>query len=381
MNIMVMDSDFKSVTILDSFESIVWADRYRACGDFELYTAVNTDILSKIRKNYYVTNGNSEHVMIIEQLLITSDVEEGNKIAITGRSLESILDRRIVWGLKNLNGNLQEAIKTLLNECIINPTDVNRKIDNFIFEYSDDSYIKDLTIEAQYTGDDLYDIIVAICEERDIGFKITLNQDNQFVFKLYRGVDRSYNQSQNSYVVFAPEFENIINSSYLTANQELKNVTLIGGEGEGTERKYTYVGDAKGLDRRELFTDARDISSNIGDVSLSTDEYIALLQQRGNEKLAEKVDKVAFEGEVETTLMFKYGIDYFLGDTVTIRNEYRIEAAPQIIEIVESLDESGYSIIPTFKYTNVVPYILAEDFRIIKTEDGDGLILENGLVL
>lgn len=379
MNIMVLDSNFKPVTILDSFESIVWADRYRSYGDFELYTSVNSDILSQIKKNYYVINGNSEHVMIIEELLIKTDVEEGNKISITGRSLESILDRRIVWGLKTLNGNLQDAIKTLLDDCIISPSDTNRKIENFIFEYSDNPAITSLTINTQYTGDNLYDVIASICEEKKIGFKITLNQNNQFVFSLYKGIDRSYNQSENSYVVFAPEFENIINSSYLTSNKDMKNVALIGGEGEGDDRKYTSIGSAKGLDRRELFVDARDISSNIDDTELSTDEYNSLLQQRGNERLSEKSDKVAFEGEVETALMFKYGVDYFLGDIVTIRNEYGIEESPQIIEIIESLDENGYSVIPTFKYENDEEYILSESNDIIDTESGDGLLLETGI--
>lgn len=376
---MVLDSNFKPVTILDSFESIVWADRYRSYGDFELYTSVNSDILSLVQKNYYVINGNSEHVMIIEELLIKTDVEEGNKISITGRSLESILDRRIVWGLKTLNGNLQDAIKTLLDDCIISPSDTNRKIENFIFEYSDNPAITSLTINTQYTGDNLYDVIASICEEKKIGFKITLNQNNQFVFSLYKGIDRSYNQSENSYVVFAPEFENIINSSYLTSNKDMKNVALIGGEGEGDDRKYTSIGSAKGLDRRELFVDARDISSNIDDTELSTDEYNSLLQQRGNERLSEKSDKVAFEGEVETALMFKYGVDYFLGDIVTIRNEYGIEESPQIIEIIESLDESGYSVIPTFKYENDEEYILSESNDIIDTESGDGLLLETGI--
>lgn len=379
MNIMVLDTNFKPVTILDSFESIVWADRYRSYGDFELYTSANSDILSQIKKNYYITNGNSEHAMIVEQLLITSDVEEGNKITITGRSLESILDRRIVWGLKILKGNLQDEIKTLLDECIINPSDVNRKIDNFVFEYSDDPAVTNLTIDAQYTGDNVYDVIVDICEERNIGFKITLNQNDQFVFKLYVGADRSYNQTENSYVVFGNEFENLINSSYLTNNQKLKNVTLIGGEGEGDERKYTSLGDAVGLERRELFTDARDISSNIDGVELSIEEYNTLLQQRGSEKLSKASDEEAFEGEVETRIMFAYGVDYFLGDTVTVKNEYGIESSPQIIEIIESLDESGYSLVPTFRYSQLDLSLLTEDAKPLMTENGDAIIVDKGM--
>ena len=170
-----------------------------------------------------------------------------------------------MWGQKILSGNFQNGVETLLNENIISPTDANRKIENFIFKASTDPYIVALKIDAQYTGDNLYDVIKALCEEAGIGFKVTLNSSKQFVFELYHGSNRSYNQEENPYVIFSPKYDNIINSNYIESKASLKNVTLIGGEGEGAERRYTTVGVASGLDRRELFTDARDISSDIGD--------------------------------------------------------------------------------------------------------------------
>lgn len=288
--------------------------------------------------------------MIIEKIQITSDVEDGNHVTVTGRSLESILDRRIVWGQKTISGNLQNGIKTLLNENVISPSDSNRKIPNFIFEESTDSAITELKIEAQYTGDNLYDVIQKVCEERGIGFKVTLNDNKQFVFKLYAGTDRSYDQTNVPYVIFSPNFENIINSNYIESKASLKNITLVGGEGEGSSRRYTTVGNGSGLERRELFTDARDISSDIGDgETLTNAEYDAQLQQRGKEKLAENTDVTSFEGQVETTIMFKYGEDFFNGDIVQIANEYGHETKARILEIVTSEDENGSSVYPTFK--------------------------------
>ena len=193
-------------------------------------------------------------------------------------------------------------------------------------------------------------MIQKICEERNIGFKITLNDNKQFVFKLYAGTDRSYDQTVVPYVVFSPNFENIINSNYMESKASLKNITLVGGEGEGSARKYTTVGSGSGLNRRELFTDARDISSDVGDgVVLSNAEYTAQLQQRGKEKLAENTDVTSFEGQVETTIMFKYGEDFFNGDVVQIANEYGHETKARILEIVTSENEEGTSVYPTFK--------------------------------
>ena len=55
-------------------------------------------LLDYIKQDYYLQSKESEHVMIVEKIQITSDTEDGNHVTVTGRSLESILDRRIVWG-------------------------------------------------------------------------------------------------------------------------------------------------------------------------------------------------------------------------------------------------------------------------------------------
>lgn len=350
MDLTVLNTNLDAIAMVDTYVSFIWTDRYYSSGDFELYAGMREGILEYIKQDYYLQSRDSEHIMIIEKLLISSDAENGNVITVTGRSLESILDRRIIWGQKTIRGNLQNGIKTLLNENIISPSDSNRRLQNFIFEESTDPAITRLDIEAQYTGDNLYDVIQKICEERSIGFKVTINNKKQFVFKLYAGTDRSYDQTTVPYVVFSPNFENIINSSYIESKSSLKNVTLVGGEGEGAARKYTTIGNGSGLNRRELFTDARDISSDVGEgVVLTEAEYTAQLQQRGKEKLAENTDVTSFEGQVETTIMFKYGEDFFNGDVVQIANEYGYETKARILEIVMSENEEGTSVYPTFK--------------------------------
>lgn len=349
MELTLLNTSLDAISVVDDYESAIWTDRYREYGDFEIYTPVTIDALNMFKQDYYLMNRDSEHVMIVEKLLIKTDVELGNHITVTGRSLESILMRRIVWGQRSISGNLQNGIETLLTENIINPEDEDRRIDNFIFEASTDDRITNLTIDAQYTGDELYDVIAKLCKEHDIGFKITLNDNKQFVFKLYMGTDRSYEQTENSYVVFSPNFENIVNSNYLESKSALKNVTLIGGEGNGPERRYTTTGTAVGLDRRELFTDARDISTKTeDDVVLTEEEYTALLKQRGEEKLAETIDVTSFEGEIEATMMFRYREDFFEGDIVQIENEYGHNTKVRILEMTTSENEQGTSVYPTF---------------------------------
>ena len=346
-----MDKNFKMVSVLDVFISFIWTDRYYEYGDFELYTRVSTDILSKIQSEYYLLNKESEHLMIVENIEIEADLDDDHTVKITGRSLESILDRRIVWSSTIISENIQECIKKLLNDSIISPSIPERKIDNFIFETSNNSKITNTIIEeTEYNGDNIYEIISGLCSANDIGFKIVLNESNQFVFSLYVGEDRSYEQTKNPYVTFSPEFDNLINSNYVESIQDYKNVTLVAGEKDDNDiPKTASTGNASGLSRRELYTEATDINQKQeDDTTLTDEEYKNLLIQRGNEALLEHKISVTFDGEFDATQMYTYNEDFFMGDVVQVANEYGIESKARIIEFIQSQDTNGYSMYPTF---------------------------------
>lgn len=273
MNLTVLDTNLLSIAIIDTYESLIWTDRYSKCGDFELYMPISDSIPWYFKQENMLMIEQSEHLMIIETIEIESDSENGDHLKISGRSLESILDRRIIWGQQTFNGNLQDGIKTLIDSCFINPTDSKRKVEGFIFKESTDSAITELTFEATYLGNNLLEIIEKLCNDYGIGYKITINDQKQFVFELYAGIDRSYSQINNPYVVFSPNFDNVVNSNYLTSSTNYKNVALVAGEGEGADRITVTVGSdaVTGLERRELFTDAGSVSKNSNDGEYSTE--------------------------------------------------------------------------------------------------------------
>lgn len=354
MDALIIDTDFKPVALVDGFDTFIWTDRYSEYGDFELYPALNEKNLTDLKEDYYVITKDSDHVMIIEDVQIDSNVAENPVLTVTGRSLETILYRRIVWKTTVLSGNLQEAIKKILDENLISPEDENRKIENFIFEASADESITslELSAEVQFTGDYVYDVVKVLCDVYGLGFKVTLSDDNMFVFKLYSGVDRSYDQDVYPYVVFSPKFDNLINSSYLRSKKSLKTVTLVAGEGEGSERTTVTVeasdGAKTGIDRRELYTDARDLSRNVDGGTLTEDEYKSTLEERGREKLVENSEIKSFDGQSDPDMNFKVGKDYFIGDIVQIENEYGLTAKSRVTEIMFSENSSGFEMYPTF---------------------------------
>lgn len=343
MEFNILNKDRQWIGVVDRYKSAIWTPRYWAAGDFEIYAEATEENLSILQKDYYVTRPDDDMACFIQKVNIVTDEDGGKYLIVTGECLKSILKRRIVWQQTTLRGTVEKCIRKLIDENIISPTINSRKIPEF-FMYEEKGFAE--TVEMQVTGDNLFDVVSSLCQSYGYGFKVTFNDDRQFMFELYKGEDRSYEQDVNPYVVFSPDFDNVKSVDYVSDKTNYKNVALVAGEGEGTYRKTATVGSAAGLERYEIYVDARDISTN--DEEISTEDYNKLLAERGNEDLAASIVQESFEGEVEASVNYTYKEDYFLGDIIQIENEFGIKAAPRIVEIIECMDENGYSMTPTF---------------------------------
>lgn len=340
--------------ILDDYESLIWNEKFCGPGDFELVFPASSDMVSKCQKGYFVKIKESNVLMIIEKIRLLTSLEDPDKIIVSGKSLESMLDYRIIWNPTVLDGNLQNGIKQLINENAINPTDSNRDITRLIFEDSTDPLITALTVKAQFFGELLGDAITNICASKKIGYKITLNSSNQFVFKLYTGVDRSHGQLTNPYVVFSPDFDNLLTGEYVDSNSTLRTIAMVAGEkGVANQQRIVTVNWTEGpgtdLTRREMFVDASGVSRNLpNDVVLTDQEYDDQLAQKGLEDLSMNESTKTFEGSVDPGNMFLYGFHFFMGDTVQIIDEYGNSTKSKVTGFVRSEDASGSKFYPTF---------------------------------
>lgn len=357
MDLIVLDKTLTPVYLVEAYQSVIWTDRYDSAGDFELTLNIGMNTAGYFIRGNYLMCSESRHLMIIEDIVIRSDFENGTLFTISGRSLESILERRIIWKQQILKGSLQNQIKTnIFNKNIISPSDASRRIDEIVFQNSTDSSITSLTIECQFTGDTVYDAVQSICQKCNFGFQMLFDlATKKFIFSLYNGKDHSGDDPLFEQVIFSPGFENLINSNYEESDVDYRTVALVAGEDEGARRKYIEydLTGATGINRKELFVDARDVQSEYTDDegvehTLTPTEYNNQLIERGQEKLAEQVIYQYFEGEAEMTKLFTLGEDFDLGDIVLIKNEYGFSGKARITEVVYSQDENGYKTYPTF---------------------------------
>lgn len=360
MDIKIYNKEFELVRIVDRYKSLIWNDKYDEAGDFELYVPANLDIISAVGIGFYVTNPKSEHAMIIESLLIENDEEDGDYLKISGRSLECLLERRIVWCKTVFEADddgkrpyVYDSIATLIYENVIDPDIVARRIDKFIFKETADVDVLLPTFEDEYFGENLYEIVTKLCKEKGLGFKITFDKDFNFVFELYMG-------KQREYVVFSPSYDNLITSGYLESAKDLRNVTLIKGQGDD-ESSMIYVTEVNtynvGIDRREIFTDASGVTF---EEDMSVPRYHALLQQKGIDDLMKHSYVKTFEGEVIPNMVWKYGVDYFVGDIITLENEYGHRGLARVSEFITSCEGSGVNTYPTFTPINIGEYEYVE---------------------
>lgn len=376
MEFMVLDKNFDGIAMIDTFISAIWTVRYDEAGDFELQTPVRLDYVQAMQIGNYMWYRESDRIMIIETVEITTDAEDGPQMVVSGRSLESILERRIIATSLQLSGSLQAAILRLLQTEVINSGD-SRKIPNFSYKTSTDSRITSLTGDLSPRGENLYDIICKICQENHIGWRVLPKGAGGFEFELYMGTDRSYDQTENPYVVFSPSFENLLNSNYIRSYKTYKNsiyaigtyqkeitVTSKSTDADGnivTTTQTTYqdeevkawgysdTNEPTGLDRREMFIDNGAV--NDGEQGGAAATWNAINKKKGLIELATHQTTTAFEGELEASRQYVYGEDFVIGDIVQVENEYGITGTVYISEIVISQDASGIKMTPTFTTT------------------------------
>lgn len=346
MNLYLLNKDLDVIDVIDTYKSLIWTSRYFSPCDFELYIPASEKMLNELKHGHYlVRESDLTQAMIIENIQIDTSVEESNFLIVSGRCLKSILYRRVIWDQTVLNGDIETCIRHLVNDNLVNSTVADRNVSNLILG-AQMGTLK-ITMSSQYTGDNLGEVISNLCKKHGLGYDVLLDiEEKLFIFILYQGTDRSYDQSDVPRVIFSNDYENLLTTTYTLDSSGFGNVARVAGEGEGSARKTTTVGSGAGLERYEIFVDARDVSSNEGEINDAT--YMSLLTEKGTKALAETKVKENMEGEVEPNHSFKFHEDYFLGDVVEVVNEYGVRMTPRITEVIETVDDTGIYVIPTF---------------------------------
>lgn len=368
MDIYVSDLNFKRQTILDSYESLIWTERYAQAGDVTLKLADTPQNRLAIQEDMFLEIPSSREVMQVETRLA-----EKGMLTITGPSIAEFFKNRAVkksWD--NQFGSvsfltergkvaswLVQAYAMGLGPDFVDSTINDREtIPYLVIGEEDDSDPETIIYTADHG--DLYSAIKAGSDLFGRGFSLYLNRisdtEYELVFSTYLGKDRTSRQSLNEIVRFQPALDSLTDVRELRSISGYRNVAYAFapnivstdpyiGYAYATPEAETAVGFA----RRTLLVQATDISD--GDVDLTTTDgqtaFLNLLNQRARNGLANNNYVRMVDGEIVPQDMFKYGVDYNLGDIVELSTDGGESSYAQITEYIYSVDKTGHKQYPT----------------------------------
>ena len=321
------------VEMIRTYDYVQYVDEFTGEGSFQINLPISDVALPYlVRGNYIIFEEGI--VGIIKSIKDSQDEEM--QIVVTGSLTNHILSYRSILKTERYYGTLSEVSRMLLQNHFINPEDERRKID-FINLATDSKYIPSSSnIRFCDTGNDIRKSIATTFSPYGYGFELypvlddySEGDDNLYnlsslEFRILKPVDRTIGNSENNTpVVFAFQLSNLSRLEYEEDGSLYRSIAIVASEGTGQERTILEVGNNNltGLDRIELYVDARDISStDENGEELTEEEFLSLMSQRGLEKLQGHKVFISFEGNVITSgdNRYTYGVDFYKGDYVSI---------------------------------------------------------------
>lgn len=323
-------------------------------GQFQVYTRATKTALAALQEGNYITLPHKPFIWLIEDVQKKYTAGRGYMISATGRQAKAILGKRIINEQTQLAKDLTTAVLGLVRKHAGEGATAVRKIDGLTDLTS--VIIREMT-ETQVSYSNLLDYTDELLKAYEVGAELTITDAATFRYNLYEGADRS------DTIIFSQTFDNLISSAYTRSNAAFRSYALIGGQGEGTARilhEYDSAPNLRGIDRAEIFVDAKDVSSKYKDADGTEKEldlttaaglatYKAWLLERGKAKTAEAARVETFEGEIDTAAsLYKFGEDYFLGDRVRVQDDnIGVYITPRILKFTMRQDR---------KYSELVEY-------------------------
>jgi Siphovirus ReqiPepy6 Gp37-like protein len=356
-SVRVYTSTFQWVAEVDVYDSFRFVESYYGIGSFEWKIPVEAieDISILAEDNHVEFMGDKYLFGYIDYFTVTVDDSGREYYSIQGFPKKGFAKERITvpatgQDVNRFKGTPDQQIIHYLDDYLVNTINPLDSVPT-IGLVPPSGIGTESTFESRNKV--LSDEIETIATSNEFGWRGYMDyQLMKYMIESYRGVDRSRDQEVYPKVIFTREYDNVKDSEYVRSNLEYKNVGIVAGEGEGSDRTIVTVGDitAVGINRRVTFIDARDIQSESGtdeDEELTPEEIQEQLSQRGTEKLAEmpKIEtfKVTpsdiFSTELST---LKYREDFDLGDIVSCESK-KLNAYinDRLTQTEHSIDSSG----------------------------------------
>lgn len=341
---------------INNYDSIMWIERYKEAGEFTLKAKLSSGIVGLLPLGSIVSHAKTYEACIVENVEISESASSDPMVTITGRSLLSYLEHRIVGlGLADpevatipytqyeLTANgIPYQIMTLINEHI---SDLDAQLVCRI-ETSGD-----VTTNRIIKRQNVYQAVLDLLGLADLGIRVVRRNSNgafnsdsltKSLFYVHSGNDLS-----NS-IIFSWDYGELESASYLFSIKNYKNTALVQGKYVETIVYETPISEEP-YDKRVMLVDASDIDESLVNVPGGTElmTIIDAMSTRGAEALANQRILNISNVDISKTTLYRYRTDYDIGDIVSISGNYGVIEQRRVIEFVEIEDENGEVGYPT----------------------------------
>lgn len=336
MEIYILDRNLNIVGVISTYDSILWTEKVHEPGNIKA-VFVFTDKMNRILQRGYLLYKTDE----LQPAVITRKTLKLNKygqqtITIQGYMVTRYFRQRIIWKKMIMKGTPEQLMRQMVQEQIIAPEDETRKIP--LIELGDLQNFDMDEVEKQITYDNLQEALTDMSKTTELGYRLRLDYARKkLVFEVYRGTNRT--QGTEHPCIFTRKFKNVFTQEYNEDEGNYKNVCLVGGPGEDTDRVLVTVGSGAGLDRYEMFYNASGYSEDGITAAVLQDQ----LRQKGLEKMSAYYIAKAFEVKINKEKAMKFD----LGDYVTCKDTQwgiTVDTQVKVIQKGYSKTEASYVI-------------------------------------
>lgn len=326
----------------------MWVERYSDPGEFEITAPIRSNLRQFLPIGTLISHTNTREVMVVENIEVTDNEDQDSQLAITGRSLVSILENRLVGvNLARASSTISEyilgavvswnQIVTLINAHIYTPTNANDIIPNIhaVTSLTGTGTIEQRNIERG----DLLTPVLQLLDVDDLGIR-SIRGSIDITLDIYKGEDHTKD------IIFSWTADDLKASSYLFTNKKWKTSAMVVGRYVWTMVDTSgYVG----YTRRMMMVDGSDIDGHLDTAPTGgiLTSIVSKMQTRGRQALAKQRDLTITNTEISNHSRYEYRQDYRVGDLVTIEGDYNQQETKRITEYAEIEDENGYSGHPT----------------------------------
>lgn len=241
----------QKVTMVQRYRSLIWNNRFQRPGDCELYIQATEEAMETLTPGRFLKRSNDDMVCKIDKIELEVSEERGDYLIVSGTDAKAILDQRIIWTGDNFYGNLETEIRRMVTENLIDDTlRPSRNVPGLTLGPVA-GVVKQIQQQISYKN--LGELVRSWASSERFGYSVKMSGTG-LTFQLELGQDKTGS------VIFSERFRNLAASTFDRDLQDLGNVALIAGSGEGTGRSRNVYGYATGFDRHEVFVDANSIS-------------------------------------------------------------------------------------------------------------------------